>query len=369
MGTFLWGALAFKYGWPPKGKINEAADMISEVVSPSDNLLAATPARNKVPIQTYLPAQVQPGLLLVALGAGNRDTRVQVITREGKVLNEWYVRWSDIWRNDEGRWPKIRRTNTGMFLHGLEILPDASIVTNFEYLSTIRLDACNKLVWKLDNMGHHAVHRAADGTLWVTALDFLDKNPTGYPLHLAPFESYLLQQISEDGKIMRSIPIVDVLRKNDLNGLLYLSSVDTYTPAVIGDTMHLNDIETFPENWPSEMFAPGDILMSLRNINTVMVIDPKTLKVKWRTTGEMLRQHDADFMPGDHISVFDNNNFDSAPEAGPPASRIVEFDARTNTKKTVISGAGVEPFFTRTKGVHQRLSNGNILVAVSESDS
>jgi outer membrane protein assembly factor BamB len=126
--------------------------------------------------------------------------------------------------------------------------------------------------------------------------------------------------------------------------------------------MHLNDIEAFPSTMTSDIFSPGDLLLSVRNINTVMVVDPKTWTVKWKSTGPVLRQHDADFMPGDRISVLDNRNFDSAPEAGAPASRIVEFDVKTGAVRTVVSGDGPVPFFTRTKGVHQRLENGNILV-------
>lgn len=365
VGAYFWGFITYKSNLPPRALIDRAWVAVEEVVSPSDKLIEAEPVTIRQPIELYAPDRMQKGLLLMAMDAGDRNTLVRVQDRQGRVIHQWLVRWFDVWSEGEGSWPDSRRTNKGSFLHGMELLPDASLVTNFDYLSTVRLDVCGKTMWKLDNMGHHSVNLAPDGTLWVSALKTYEKGPTGYALHKSPLDSYLLQQLSLDGNILRNIPVIEVLQKNDLHGLLYMSSLENYTIAVRRDTMHLNDIEAFPADLPSSLFSPGDLLVSLRNINTIMVIDPKTLKIKWRATGEMLRQHDPDFMAGDRISVLDNRNFDSDPEAGPPASRVLEFDAVAGTHRVVVSGDGAVPFYTRTKGVHQRLDNGNILVVAT----
>ena len=159
--------------------------------------------------------------------------------------------------------------------------------------------------------------------------------------------------------------MLDILRENDLLGLMYLSTQKNRLPVVREDTLHLNDIETFPANLASDLFRPGDIMISLRNINTVLVVDSETLGVKFRTTGIFLRQHDPDFMANDVISVFDNRNL--LPSTGPEErhSRIIEIDARTGEAHIVLSGRGEVPFFTAIMGVHQRLANGNALVTSS----
>jgi hypothetical protein len=199
--------------------------------------------------------------------------------------------------------------------------------------------------------------------LWVPAEHYISNNPTGYPNHRAPLRSFTLQNLDLNGDIIREIAVIDIFIKNDLMGMLYMSSLEeSDSPIVSGDTLHLNDVETFPASLQSDVFDAGDLLVSLRNINTILVIDPESLQVKFISTGHVMRQHDPDFGRNDRITVFDNRSFTTADEAGPPASRIVEIDTISGKATTILDGNGSEPFFSATMGNHQRLPNGNILV-------
>ena len=60
---------------------------------------------------------------------------------------------------------------------------------------------------------------------------------------------------------------------------------------VTGDTLHLNDVETFPSHLEEGVFKAGDIMLSLRNINTVLVFRDEDLKVTHINTGTVVRQH------------------------------------------------------------------------------
>ena len=106
-------------------------------------------------------------------------------------------------------------------------------------------------------------------------------------------------------------------------------------------------------------------MVSLRNINTLLVFDPKSEKIKFYSVGRFLRQHDPDFMPGDKISVLDNRNLFSSDGSESLSSRILEIDVKDGSAKVVLQGKGANNFFTRIMGVHQRLENGNILLASS----
>lgn len=361
-GSFLYGAFAYKFGWPPIPQLMYIYAMVEEVVSPSDRILETSNLLHDDPLAAPLPEALQPGLVLVAADIVARQTSVKVMDRTGRVIHEWRPVWSEIWPEGEGNF--VTRPVEGMYLHGLDLLPDGSLVANFEHQSTFRLDPCGNLLWKLDNLGHHSVHYADDGTLWVSAEDYIAEAPTGIPNYDAPVRSWKLQQLNLDGEILRNIPVIGLLQDNDLHGLLYLAATQNRSPSVSGDTLHLNDIETFPANMQSEIFTPGDLLISLRNINTVLVIDPKDLKVKFISVGRVLRQHDPDFVPGDRISIFDNHNVPD-PKTGQLASRIVEIDVASGIAATVLKGTGEEPFYTDIMGVHQRLANGNILVVPS----
>jgi hypothetical protein len=51
------------------------------------------------------------------------------------------------------------------------------------------------------------------------------------------------------------------------------------------------------------MFRAGAVLLSLRNLNTLLVADQRTWRVKWAMTGPFLGQHDPDFLPNERGSV------------------------------------------------------------------
>lgn len=368
--SFAYGALAHRNNLFPIPAAKRIVGEIRELLAPSDRLLTIEANSEQPEIENLLPDQVAPGLLMIAgiRQEGARDTFVRIINRQGEVLHEWLPIWDEIWPEvpDSIGMDRRPRGGAGMYLHGVDILPDASIVANFEHLSSFRMNICGEVEWKLDNLGHHSVHYSDQGALWVAAERYIPKGgETGYQNHAAPLRSWSIQQIGETGELLRDIEIIDVLRRNDLEGLLSLSTLSNDKTIVSGDTLHLNDVDIFPAGQPSEIFAPGDIMVSLRNINSIVVFDPETLKVKFVSTGHFLRHHDPDFLPGDIISVFDNRNLMPSRGPIPRASRIVEIDARTGAARVVLDGASEDGFFTSIMGVHQRLENGNILVTSS----
>jgi hypothetical protein len=127
-----------------------------------------------------------------------------------------------------------------------------------------------------------------------------------------------------------------------------------------GNILHLNDVKIFPSYLQPGVFESGDIMISLRNVNTIMVFNPDTLKVKYLNTGQVVGQHDPDFIDGERISVFDNNYLGRESRGG--HSRIVVFSATNYQQQVVYSGASGRPFYTHIMGKHQWLPNGNILI-------
>jgi hypothetical protein len=104
-------------------------------------------------------------------------------------------------------------------------------------------------------------------------------------------------------------------------------------------------------------FSPGDLLVSMRNTNTIAVIDRTTKLVKWHLSGLFVRQHDADFLPNGHLMVYDNQGGD--PACG--GSRVLEIDPAIQSIVWKYDGCGEKPFFSLTRGVQNRLADGNVL--------
>ena len=171
--------------------------------------------------------------------------------------------------------------------------------------------------------------------------------------------------------MVRELPVADLLLENGLGGLLYMASTVNRNTTVTGDTLHLNDVEVFPSSMATGVFSPGDVMISLRNINALIVFDPDTRRVKFQSVGAVLRQHDPDFVDGNTISVFDNNNLalwgkgETTPDAAGHHSRVVRISAATNKTDVLFSGSAAEPFFTDIMGSHQPLPGGHLLLVES----
>jgi hypothetical protein len=135
-----------------------------------------------------------------------------------------------------------------------------------------------------------------------------------------------------------------------------------------GDFTHINDIEVLEPEQAAlfPMFAAGDVLVSLRNLNLLLVLDRGDMTIKWSMVGPFLRQHDPDFTARGTISVFDNRR-DAAAGATFGGSRILEIDPQTREVQVRYEGTEQEPFFTETMGEQQYLPNGNVLITESEA--
>jgi hypothetical protein len=116
-----------------------------------------------------------------------------------------------------------------------------------------------------------------------------------------------------------------------------------------------------------KQFAAGDLLISLRNLNMILVIDPATRRIKWHRTGPWMDQHDPELMPGGKISVFSNNNDRTELGTKLGGSTIIEADVNSGETLVRYGGRPHQRMYTKYKGRHQNLDNGNTLIVESRA--
>ena len=295
----------------------------------------------------------------------NNTLLVSVVDLQGKQVHQWDIDWFELWGNA----PHLQsieqpKSKPGTHIHGAHILNNGDLVFNFEGLGLMRINACGNEVWKLPYRTHHSIYENSDQTLWVAGqINYFNDHPEDKTFKGPYLVEPTILQISPSGKILQEISLFTVLKNNDLTGLLHLSSSDNLDTSVSEDFLHLNDIEIFQENLTQGTFDKGDILVSLRNINTLLVLDEQTLQVKYQITGAFLRQHDPDFIDGNTISVYDNNNLGGKGKNG--SSRIVLINAEDNTLDVIYKGKKNQAFYSQIMGKHQWLKNGNLLITES----
>ena len=112
------------------------------------------------------------------------------------------------------------------------------------------------------------------------------------------YEDTILK-VSPDGEVLDEISVLLAMRS--LPGLLPPRS-DTFDPT------HLNDIELVTPELAAAfpMLKAGDLLVSMRNVSSLVAIDAETKMARWAMAGPFRRQHDPDLLPNGHIMVFDN---------------------------------------------------------------
>lgn len=311
---------------------------------------------------TPSPSDDDGRLTLVSLIDAKRHSVVRVIDRQNAVVFSWDTDWFRTWPDaDHVTEEELPKTHPGTQVHGMALMANGDLVFNFEFLGLMRLDPCGNVVWRLPYRTHHSIHVDEDGHLWVPGQRRHFAPDPDYPNHVPPFFEPVLLEVTPDGTIRTEISVFDLLRRNGLEGLLFMSTIENSDTAVSGDTLHLNDVEPYPRSWPAGVFGPGDVMISLRNINTVLVFRKSDLKVKWIKTGDFIRQHDPDFLDGNRILLFDNGN--TLTPSG-RHSRIRVIDAKTGTITTRYPPAGKKAarFFTWIMGKQQRLAHGGLLI-------
>ena len=136
------------------------------------------------------------------------------------------------------------------------------------------------------------------------------------------------------------------------------------------DSTHMNSIHELPDNpWHrrgDRRFAPGNILVSVRNLNLVLIIDKTTREIVWRHEAGLDLQHEALMLddqsarPG-HLLIFNNRyaSFETDRQ-----SHVLELDP---VEGSVTWSYATPGFFSPTAGAQQPLRNGNLMITSSIS--
>jgi hypothetical protein len=183
-----------------------------------------------------------------------------------------------------------------------------------------------------------------------------------YPAHIPPIRESTIVKVSQSGELLEEWSVFDLLTANNQRALLHMRS-SAISNNISGDSLHLNDVEVFPKHMEEGFFQHGDVMISLRNINTVLVFDPDTKLIKFIKVGEFVRQHDPDFVDGNTIMLFDNNNV--GPKSFGQQSRILLVDAPSGEASVYYAGDQTSPFYSHIMGKQQQLDNGHLLITDS----
>jgi hypothetical protein len=345
--TFGYGLVAGMIGLPPAPAAWRMHDQVRDFaqywkndlgLEASRHLVAGYPDRRER-FKVYRPDEMGDGDILIAGLTTKREAL------NSAVLFDVHGGEHHVWPFDYTLYDPDGPKPQNVFLHGLAVLPDGAAIANFDAGHRLaRIDACGDVMWTVEGDFHHVVSPVGDGTLWTMEADRL--------VHMDMATGKILQRISIIHDLFPLHHAILGIRteENERDEL-------QFSP----DAFHENHVEALtPELAPAfPMFKVGDLLVSMRSLNLVTVIDPRTLEMKWWKIGPWHRQHNPHFEPDGNIIVYNNNmNFHK--------SQILAVNPATDEVTVLFEGRKDAPFYSWRRGKVQELSDGRLLITETE---
>ena len=162
--------------------------------------------------------------------------------------------------------------------------------------------------------------------------------------------------LDSEGREIKEISILESFANSEYRDLLEIFSVPSN-----GDIFHTNSIVLVTSEISRKFpfTRTGQLLVCLRNLNTLALIDPHSEKVAWIMPGPWRWPHDPDFLENGNMLIFDNLWKE------PVRSRVVEFDPLTQKIVWQYQGDDDKPLYSFIRSRQQVLPNGNILICES----
>ena len=285
----------------------------------------------------------------------NHESSAFLVDMDGNVIHRWHKPFREVWPSPKHIISPV--PDKLIYWRRAELLPNGDIIAIYEGINQapygggiIKLDKDSNLVWKLDINAHHDLYVTKDGNIIVLVHSYENLGVNGNPII-----SDGVAIISHDGKLIKAIRILDLMKKSEYWDVFDLSKTDPF---------HTNNVELLPQelarNFP--MFEVGDVLVSMVQPSALFVLDNADLSPKWALMGVTNRQHDPDFMSNGTIRIFDNIVRVTPDRV---ASRIIDVNPADNSIVWSYEGTELVPFFSGNRGSQQTLEGGNVLITES----
>jgi hypothetical protein len=378
IGTFLYGVLAQSKDLPPVPllKIVYKTIFVDITQANSPHLHHLQPSRNQGDGVT-INNTPDDGALIFMAGYFNKENQARLIRRDGKLVKKWSLDYLKHFSDPNARECDLLSPLL-TDIHGAHVTPQGELVFNYEYCGSVKLDQCGELIWKINKPTHHSLIPAEAGGYWLLGRYqwLASEEPDRFP----PFSTSAtdqvmkedtLMRVSEDGEILEEISIPELMLENNLEALLTANGNDfSLDTADRKELVHANKVaelsSEIADSYP--LFDAGDLAISMRELNLIIVLDPITKKVKWHQTGPWLRQHDPEFRPDGRISIFNNNIYRTAYVyentvlSTPFTTNIIAVDPVSRKTEVMFGESPGQEMLSVIRGQHEILENDGMLI-------
>jgi hypothetical protein len=265
---------------------------------------------------------------------------------DGNTLHKWTCRLEDAFPGAAA--PDV----PGFSEHwtAARLLPDGCVLGVFGGIGLVKLDSRSQIVWTHKGGEHSDLAVADDGNIFVLGSQEHRVNwvNQGEPI----VEDYVLV-LNELGSVVRSVPLLSAVSKSDYSNVIKTSHMPRYHQILRANSIDVLD-GSMADRIPS--FSEGNVLVSLRGINTLAVIDMEARVITWALFGMWHGQLDSELLPDGNVLVMEHRGDDPG---------VVEIDPVTMELEWSYGRDSSSALDDRWGGKAQRLSNGNTLISES----
>jgi len=312
-------------------------------------LAGGAPASQMSDVTVYNESRTWDGLNLYVSGDSPGATLMDM---EGNVVHEWRYPFLEAWPDRHREDETLRGARFWFHAHLFE---NGDILGIFNGLGLVKLDKDSNLLWKYTGGSHHDLHVGSDGRIYV--ISHRQTSDTRISRGTDILED-AVTVLDAAGNELRRVSLMEAFWNSDYASWLRSGSISLNRRVI--DVFHANRIVALDDRFSDLVpaFKEGNFLLSLRNLNTLVVLDMEAERIVWSMSGMWLQQHCPSLMEDGDILLFDNQgNYGS--------SRILEVDPTTQEVEWSYSGEGEDDFYSEKYGTVQRLPNGNSLIAES----
>jgi hypothetical protein len=359
--SYLLGAAVVHYKLPTSEYLDDAFTGGEAWLDRRDALRSApAPSSHTISIDVDKRDRTFDGFTLYTTNVGSQAL---LLNMRGEVVHRWAAPFSRVWPKP----PHVLQPmdDQRIYFFGCHLFRGGELLAVFHGAADTpygyglaKLDRDSNVVWTYSANAHHAVDVREDGTIYVLSHEIIHKLPKGLEFFTTPALVDSLVVLSPEGKELKRVPLLEAFRDSPFAALL---PTRTGSGAKAWDILHTNFVEvlspSMAEHFP--LFKAGQALISIRELDTLAVVDTDSGSVVWAARGPWRRQHDPHFLENGRLLVFDNHG--SIKE-----SRVLEYDPVTQACPWSYASESSPSFFTAIQGRSQRLPNGNTLIVNSK---
>jgi len=298
-------------------------------------------------ISIYDPDKTCSGINLVVSGD---KAEVYLMKNDGTVKHKWICPRSKAF-------PKMQRTISDKKARSFRrayVLPNGDLIGIYNGTGMVRISGTSKILWTQSAMCHHDLSFSFEKNLLYTFIH----------------EKHLFPSINKTEQVMDEyIAVIDMNSGHIIRKISILAAFENsiYAPYLkkipsSGDLLHANSIHLLgkEEAGVLPIYKTNHLLISLRNMDTIALLDLETDKIHWAQTGMWSVQHEPSILKNGNILLFDNAGHQSR-------SKVLEFNPTTQGIIWQYADSPETPLFSSTSGSCSRLPNGNTLIVESNA--